>query len=122
MSKSELLTVTLGEHHGAIVVAAKGEIDMGTAPVLREGLDAAVVRAGAEPMIVVDLLEVGFLASAGLALLVEYNSRCQDLGGVLRVLSTGGPATRAIEVTALDRVLAVFPSLAAITAQRAESH
>ncbi|MCG8914270.1 STAS domain-containing protein [Actinokineospora sp. PR83] len=116
MSTSEMLTVEAGDNAEAILLRVRGEIDMGTAPILRRGLDDAAARRTDERPVVLDLSGVGFLASAGLALLVEYHRDLVDRGAALRVVSNGGPVLRAIQVSSLDKVLAVYPSAEAALA------
>ncbi|SDC24808.1 STAS domain-containing protein [Actinokineospora iranica] len=115
MSTSDPLTVESSVHGNAVVLSARGEIDMGTAPILRHQLEDALVGAG-KAAVLVDLTEVDFLASAGLALLAEYHTRCREQGRALRVLTDGGPVLRAIRISALDQVLDLHPSLAAALA------
>ncbi|GLZ43468.1 STAS domain-containing protein [Actinokineospora sp. NBRC 105648] len=111
MSTSDLLTVEYGDRADAVLLHVRGEIDMGTAPVLRGHLEDAV-RRGTDAPVLLDLTGVGFLASAGLALLVEYHTRCRDEGRALRVLTDGGAVLRAIQISSLDHVLEVHPSVA----------
>ncbi|EWC59059.1 Anti-sigma F factor antagonist (spoIIAA-2) [Actinokineospora spheciospongiae] len=111
-----MLTVEAGDNAEAILLRVRGEIDMGTAPILRRGLDDAAARRTDERPVVLDLSGVGFLASAGLALLVEYHRTLLDRGAALRVVSNGGPVLRAIQVSSLDKVLTVYPSAEAALA------
>ncbi|RLK62342.1 STAS domain-containing protein [Actinokineospora cianjurensis] len=113
MSTSDLLTAEFADRDDAVLLHVRGEIDMGTAPALREHLEAAVTRGPADAPVLLDLTKVGFLASAGLALLVEYHTRCRDSGRSLRVLTDGGAVLRAIQVSSLDNVLEVHPSIEA---------
>ncbi|WP_018681168.1 STAS domain-containing protein [Actinokineospora enzanensis] len=115
MSTSDLLTVEFADHPGATLLHVRGEIDMGTAPILRQHLEDALARASDNPLLL-DLTAVGFLASAGLALLVEFHTRARDTGRVLRVLADGGAVLRAIQISSLDNVLEVHPTLAAALA------
>ncbi|WP_156758148.1 STAS domain-containing protein [Actinokineospora pegani] len=110
MSTSELLTVESGDDAAAVLLRVRGEIDMGTAPILRRGLAGAAARRTDDRPVVLDLTSVGFLASAGLALLVEFHQQLADSGAALRVVSGGGPVLRAIQVSSLDKILAVYPS------------
>ncbi|OLR94314.1 STAS domain-containing protein [Actinokineospora bangkokensis] len=107
---SELLTVEVAEQAGVVLARVRGEVDMGTAPALRRGLDEAAEQRTGEQPVVLDLSSVGFLASAGLALLVEFHRRLTGEGGALRVVTQGGPVLRAIQVSSLDKVLTVYPS------------
>jgi anti-sigma B factor antagonist len=110
MSTSELLTVEADDNAEAVLVRVRGEIDMGTAPILRRGLDDATARRTAARPVVLDLSGVGFLASAGLALLVEFHQGLTEQGTALRVVSSDGPALRAIQVSSLDKVLEIYAS------------
>jgi anti-sigma B factor antagonist len=63
-------TMRIRREGGAVVVAAVGEIDLLTAPVLADALDAG----WSDPeigIVVLDLTEVSFLGSSGLAVLLE---------------------------------------------------
>jgi anti-sigma B factor antagonist len=68
---SELLTVVaaVDSASGAMVLTVVGEVDMVTAPMLRERLDV-LFRADRAP-IVVDLSRVEFFGSTGLAVVVN---------------------------------------------------
>ncbi|WP_035304749.1 STAS domain-containing protein [Actinokineospora inagensis] len=116
MSTSDLLTVEFADRDDLVLLHVRGEIDMGTAPALRDHLETAVGRGADGAPLLIDLTGVGFLASAGLALLVEYHTRCRDAGRPLRVLTGGGAVLRAIEVSSLDNVLEVHPSVEAAIA------
>ncbi|PPK63102.1 STAS domain-containing protein [Actinokineospora auranticolor] len=111
MSTSDLLSVEFADRPDAVLLRVRGEVDMGTAPILRGHLADAVTRGRAADPVLVDLTEVGFLASAGLALLVEFHTRCREAGRALRVLTAGGAVLRAIQVSSLDNVLSVHPTL-----------
>lgn len=62
-----------------MVVEAAGEVDLTTAPQLREEILAAVSDTG-KPGVIVDLSKVDFIDSAGLALLVEARKRLSPDG------------------------------------------
>ncbi|MEU2257316.1 STAS domain-containing protein [Nocardia xishanensis] len=112
-SASKVLDVRVREHDGVDVVAVHGEVDMASAPQLQAALEEALEQAqrGGKAL-VVDMLEVGFLGSAGLSVLLvasEAQSRR------LRVVASDA-VRRPIELTALDELLLVFPSLDAALA------
>ena len=90
--------------HGAdaVVVHVVGEVDTLTAPALRAQLQAQVVAAG---LLVVDLSEVTFLGSAGLAVLVATKDDAERAGTRLRLVCGTRIVTRALEATGL---LALF--------------
>ncbi|MFR9749989.1 STAS domain-containing protein [Nocardia sp. 004] len=106
-SVPKALEIHLSSAAGAVIVTVHGEIDMASAPSLQSALDEAL-RA-ASPAIVVDMSDVGFLGSAGLSVLLAA-SEATGTGG-LRVVPSDA-ARRPIEVTALDRLLMVFDTVA----------
>jgi anti-sigma B factor antagonist len=102
------LTVSVRSLGGAQVVAAEGTIDLRTATQLTDAVTAAMAQQPAR--LVIDLTAVGFLASAGLHVLLNAQHDARDCTQV-NVVATG-PALHTITLTALDRVLAVHPTLA----------
>jgi anti-sigma B factor antagonist len=86
--------------HGdrAVVVHATGEIDMLTAPALRTRLDEHLPTAS---LLVLDLSQVTFLGSAGLAVLVAAKEDADRLGHTLRLVPGSRIVTRALEATGL---------------------
>jgi anti-sigma B factor antagonist len=86
--------------HGddARVVHVVGEIDTLTAPVLRSRLDEQVA---AVRLLVLDLSDVTFLGSAGLAVLVAAKDDADRRGHTLRLVPGSRIVTRALEATGL---------------------
>jgi anti-sigma B factor antagonist len=93
----------------AHVVTVSGDLDVVTAP----GLRAELVRASSEGAgeIVVDLLRVPFVDSVALGVLVEASKRTTARGGVFRVVCDDRRIARIIEITGLDSVLRLHPTL-----------
>lgn len=92
---------------GVVVATVSGEVDMLTAPALR-----AVVLAELDDcaVLVIDLSGVGFLGSAGLAVLVEASHEAQRRQVELRLVAGGRAVRRPLEITGLAEVLTTFPS------------
>ncbi len=105
----ELFQVKVHEQAGASVVSAEGEVDVSTAPALRQRLYELPESA----KVVVDLSEVTFLDSTGLGVLVAALKRVResDAGGDLRLVVTRPQVSKVLEVTGLSTVFSVFPSL-----------
>lgn len=100
----------LVEHHGsAVLLQVNGELDLLTAPRLEESVNSALQE---QPkVLVLDLTEVGFLASSGIAALVDAHQR----GGKdteVRVVAQGNATFRPLELTGVTAKLAVYQSLA----------
>src|ERR1044071_960540 len=79
------LTVRREQRENALVVHVAGEVDVVTAPTLRDRLVGVEQEVRPSVPLVLDLADVSFLASAGLSLLVELNQRCAAAGAALRV-------------------------------------
>ncbi|WP_300011259.1 STAS domain-containing protein [Pseudonocardia sp.] len=86
--------------HGpdARVVHVVGEIDTLTAPLLRGQLDEQIA---AVPLLVLDLSDVTFLGSAGLAVLVAAKDDSDRRGHRLRLVCGSRIVTRALQSTGL---------------------
>jgi anti-sigma B factor antagonist len=91
-----------------------GEIDVATAPQLRESLHRVIARG--EATIVLDLLDVSFLDSTALGVLVGALKRCRELGGDLHVVVTDPRIMKIFEITGLTKVFPIADSLAAVGA------
>ncbi|HEY1828709.1 MAG TPA: STAS domain-containing protein [Acidimicrobiales bacterium] len=99
------------EGGSAPVVAVAGEIDVATAPQLRDCLHRVITDGHAT--IVLDLLDVTFLDSTALGVLVGALKRCRELGGELRVVVTDPRIMKIFEITGLTKVFPIAPSLTA---------
>src|SRR5262245_57332108 len=97
------LVVQVDERDGWTVVRASGDLDLTTAPRLREAVIAVVVRG--QPRIIVDLQSVDFIDSTGLGVLVGLLKRTRSQGGDLRVVSTRSALRKVLDFTGLDRAL-----------------
>lgn len=93
------------------VVAARGEVDMQTAP----RLDAVLTQtlAGGPKRIVVDLSDTPFIDSTGLGVLIKAAMKLAPAGGSLAVAVGHSHVIRVFEVTGLGEVLEVHPTLEA---------
>jgi anti-sigma B factor antagonist len=106
----DLKTEKLGED--AYVIALAGEVDLYTAPELKQQL-IEVIGAGAKE-VVVDLTDTTFIDSTTLGVLVGGVKRLRPNGGKLSLVCSDKNITKIFEITGLDKV---FP----IHATRAEA-
>jgi len=96
----------------ALVVRVTGAIDIASARRLREGVVAAHEACARPPdRLVLDLMGVTFLDSAGLAALVETASRCSQEGRSFALVCTGRTVSSPLRMTGLDKVLTVTASV-----------
>lgn len=94
------------EEHGDIpVLAVAGEIDVYTAPKLREQL-LELAHAG-RTTVVADLTDVSFVDSTGLGVLVSGMKRFREAGGDLRLVVTQPQILKVLEITGLTQVFTV---------------
>ncbi len=91
------------------VVAVSGEVDIRTAPELREQL-VSVIDGGSHRLIV-DLTAVEFLDSTALSVMVGAHKRLVRLGSRLVIVATDERTLRVLNVTGLSRVFSVHDSL-----------
>jgi anti-sigma B factor antagonist len=103
------LKLTTRTEPGATVVAAEGEIDLHTAPLLRDKL-GELERSGALN-IVVDLGGVDFLDSSALGTLVGANKDLSAAGGSLKVVCAHPNILKVFQITRLSEVIPVFETV-----------
>jgi anti-sigma B factor antagonist len=90
-----------------------GEVDIYTAPKLRERLVELID--GGSRAVVVNLEGVSFMDSTGLGSLVAGLKRMSDQGGRLTLVCTREPVLKVLQITGLDRVFAVHDTVEAAT-------
>lgn len=105
------LTVTTRSEGDHTVVQVGGEIDVYTAPKLRERL-VALVEAG-EYHLVIDLEGVGFLDSTGLGVLVGALKRVRTHDGSLQLVCAQERIVKIFRITGLTKVFAIHDSVGA---------
>jgi anti-sigma B factor antagonist len=88
------------------VLALSGRLDAYVAPRVSEWLDAAVQAQPAN--VVVDLQNVTFIDSTGLAILVKGMRRCRQQAGDLFLCALQTPVRVIFEVTRLDRAFNIL--------------
>jgi anti-anti-sigma factor len=94
--------------YGVSIVSVSGEIDIATADNFRQALAAE----SGEECVVVSLLEVEYIDSSGLGVLVREHKARQGRGQRLMIVLPPHPASRVFEVTQLNRALACFSDVA----------
>ena len=98
------LAIDVERRAAATLVVLRGDLDLATAPELRECL-VKIIDEGAR--IVVDLDAVDFLDSAGLGILVGGLRRARTRGGDLELVCSHGQVLRPLEITGLDRTFTI---------------
>ncbi|WP_410571235.1 STAS domain-containing protein [Amycolatopsis sp. cmx-4-61] len=101
----DLLRVTAHHADGRIVLAAAGEVDLLSAPVLSDNVTHALAEA--PELLVIDLSEVSFLASIGITVLLEARREAGPGTRVRVVAPEHGVVNRTLQLTGLHEALAV---------------
>ena len=106
---------TAGSAGDCAVLQVTGEVDVYTAPMLRERI-RELAASGAVHLIA-DLSQVDFLDSTGLGVLVGGLKRLREDGGSLALVIKTPHILRVFQITGLTKALAAWPSVTdAITA------
>ncbi len=115
---ADAMTTSVSVHDDATVLTVAGEVDLATAPALENAIEATL--GGTPEALIIDLLQVSFLASAGMAALVAAHQRAGSSTRI--VLVAEGPATsRQLKLTNLDQVFTLHPTLDAALASLHQS-
>ena len=93
------------------VLSVAGEIDVGTADVVREAIDSAAGRDFEE--IWLDLTSTTFMDSSGIHVIAKARVRLADSHRRLVVICPQGPVLRVMTLINLDRLLEIHPSRSA---------
>jgi anti-sigma B factor antagonist len=99
---------------GCTVVEVAGELDMVTAPQLREGLQR-ILDTGTRN-VVVDLAGVGFMDSSALGALIVTFKALREGGGRLCLAALQPPVRSLLAVTTVDRAIDVYDTVPAAEA------
>ena len=91
------------------VITLSGDVDLASAPALRQQLaDASEV---APSFLIIDLSGLDFIDSTGLGVLVGTLRRVRATGGDVRLAGASTSTARVFSVTGLDRVFGLYPTV-----------
>jgi anti-sigma B factor antagonist len=117
-----LFDLQVRQQEGWVVLAVVGEVDLASAPKVRQAVIDALAAGGGPPSVVLDLGSVDFIDSSGLGVVLGALKRVRAAGGRLRVVVREPQVRRIFELTDLDRILALAPSLGeALTMEAADA-
>jgi anti-sigma B factor antagonist len=96
------------EKRGTVVVAFAGEVDLEHSPKAREIL---LEQVGRRRRVLVDLSNVDYIDSSGIASLVEAFQKAKKAGTPFALAAPNPAALRVLELARLDRVFRIFATL-----------
>jgi anti-sigma B factor antagonist len=103
------LDVETTSRGNATILTLRGEIDVYTAPRLRQAI-VDVVDGGAQH-VVLDMEKVEFLDSTGLGVMVEGLKRISGRDGTLSVVATQDKILKIFDITGLNKAFGMYGSV-----------
>lgn len=103
--------------HDAAVITLPAEIDISNADMVRDELLSLLNRGPATA--IVDMAETTFCDSAGVNALVRAHKRATANGAEIRLVVAAPGVQRVLAITGVDRLISVYPSVAASLARAA---
>lgn len=100
--------------HGCTTVKLRGDLDIASAPELREQLLVLLDRR-TPSCLIVDLAELDFIDSSGAAVLVNTDRRARLLGCTLALVAPQAAVSRVLQISGLDQHFVIFESFGAMT-------
>jgi anti-anti-sigma factor len=99
-------SVAVRDAGGRLVVVARGELDLATAPELESVVMPPLNEGGS---VVLDLRGLGFMDSTGVRVIVAAHLAAEESGGDFAIVRTpaDGPVGRVLEISGLDGVIDV---------------
>ena len=91
------------------VLSVKGEVDLYTAPRLKERLTE--LTGSGHTRVAVELQGVEFMDSTGLGVLIGALKRCKEAGGTLALIGPREPVVKVLAITGLDKVFPIHGSV-----------
>jgi anti-sigma B factor antagonist len=98
----------ISEKQGASIVAFTGEVDLESSPAAREILLKCLESTS---KVIVDLSEVTYIDSSGVASLVEALQAAKKNGSQFSLAATSEPTRRVLELARLDKVFTLYDSV-----------
>jgi anti-sigma B factor antagonist len=103
------LIIDTQERGDVTVVSIKGEVDLYTAPTLKERIADLVARG--KTNLAVDLAGVEFMDSTGLGVLIGGLKRCKEMDGSLSLVAPREPVVKVLSITGLDKVFSIHETV-----------
>ena len=98
----------IANRDGATVVSFKGDVDLESSPMARKILLDQVDQT---PVLLVDMSEVGYIDSSGIASLVESFQTGRAKGKRFALVNVSEPALRVLQLARLDKVFEIHATV-----------
>jgi anti-sigma B factor antagonist len=114
IASDDSLAFSVACEPGYVVLSVAGELDASTEQRFRDALTSVLTHG--VPRIVVDLSQVAFMSSAGIAVLMGVRRVLADAGGALALAAPQGEVAQVLSITGVAAVIPVAPSVAGAVA------
>lgn len=104
------MEVELYSLNDVIVLKLIGRVESYSTALLRKEIDSITIQQPSH--IIIDLANVSFMDSSGLAILVYGMNQCRKGGGNFCLCNPTQPIRMILELTRLDQAMAIFPNTA----------
>ena len=109
MATHEGVQIDTSTHEGVAVVSPQGDVDMSSSPDLRTALKGAIAQG--RPKLVVDLSQVHYMDSSGMATLVEAMRMCKDSRAKMVICAMNEKVKALFEIARLDQFFTIVETL-----------
>ncbi len=104
------MQVSIERRKGQVaVITPEGRLDLASAPEFKQALNNTVDTG--HWILVVDMSKVPFVDSSGLGALISGMKATRLAGGDLRIAQVGEQARLILELTTLDKVMKLYPTV-----------
>jgi anti-sigma B factor antagonist len=115
MNKEPASSNTTPRQNRPNVLPLKGEVDLHVSPTVTASLNEMIDKKPQQ--LVVDLSEVSYIDSAGLAALIEAMQNVEGYGGKFMLAGLQETVRSIFEISRLDQVFQIFPDVDAALAR-----
>jgi anti-sigma B factor antagonist len=105
---------TTGPDRDILVVQVSGRLDNDSSPFFFDCLEGEIEDGNTQ--VVLDCSELAFLSSLGIGTLIRIQSRLRQRGGTVKLAAVQGVVADVLHVVHLDRLLDIYPDVAAAVA------
>ena len=100
------MKITKTTQQDVVIYCINGDIDINSSPDIRKTF--AELTASCQKKIVINLAEVSYIDSSGLATLVEMLKKIKSYGGRLRLSNLADKVKGLFEITKLEKIFQIY--------------